>query len=432
MEQAESESCKEGYYALVATAFVKKFSSNYPQRFFKLSFFSELSEEEINVIIENNDDSKVVDLIKTLNLDQLLMIDFLENLNTGLFNIAVADCSTEGEKVEKLKIFFSSDRFKDSSFSYRNFQEDNSCYFGPNNRENKSFSIHSIGKVLTGALIIKMVQDGIIPEDDLTKPVELDEDVLSGLPEKLQEHLKQVTLHDLITHKGALGEFIFKYEKAAEEINQNCEIDQNDPKFLLEYIDHEGSDPTKIGEHKYSSTGFLFAALSAVHHYNKEKTPNERKNYSEILNEFVTDPAQMEISVKMPAGAMYAGSHKYAEHMSGNPDGGYWTTAEDLVKFGSCLCKQYKDSEFEKLLEEYGEEFYNKDTKIISHSGFIPGNAVYFSVNLKTEELIVGEGNSDVGIGSYCINLAESMKKAQTEISNPAAANKSKDEKNIM
>ena len=66
------------------------------------------------------------------------------------------------------------------------------------------------------------------------------------------------------------------------------------------------------------------------------------------------------------------------------PAGGYWTTIEDLVKFGQWLYEQCKDPAFHDLIERHVEEFYNKDKGQIAHPGSSPYSTAFFSVDLGT------------------------------------------------
>lgn len=54
--------------------------------------------------------------------------------------------------------------------------------------ENKSsYAMHSVGKVFTGMLVLRMIQEGVIAESALKEP--LDDDFIKTLPLSLQTHL---------------------------------------------------------------------------------------------------------------------------------------------------------------------------------------------------------------------------------------------------
>ncbi len=74
---------------------------------------------------------------------------------------------------------------------------------------NTPFSIHSIGKVLTGMLVFELIHKGVIPESALTDPLELDPRVLQELAKRapsVLSHLQEnkITLEQLLTHQGGL------------------------------------------------------------------------------------------------------------------------------------------------------------------------------------------------------------------------------------
>jgi hypothetical protein len=64
-------------------------------------------------------------------------------------------------------------------------------------------------------------------------------------------------------------------------------------------------------------------------------------------------------------------------HIAGGPAGGYWTTAEDLLKFGKWLGTKSKDEQFMRLANTYGGEFYNN--REFSHGGSIESASAHIS-----------------------------------------------------
>lgn len=73
---------------------------------------------------------------------------------------------------------------------------------------------------------------------------------------------------------------------------------------------------------------------------------------------------------------------KAASGWVGGPAGGYWTTTDDLVKFGRWLHEKCQDPTFRTLVERHGEEFY-RDGKI-SHPGNSPYASAFFFVDLES------------------------------------------------
>ena len=74
--------------------------------------------------------------------------------------------------------------------------------------------------------------------------------------------------------------------------------------------------------------------------------------------------------------------------MIGDPSGGYWLTVSDLAKFGNWLVVEAKNTQFKKLLENYGAEFYDRNRNIIAHSGSIPSASAYLICYLDTETTV--------------------------------------------
>lgn len=105
----------------------------------------------------------------------------------------------------------------------------------PDMPENKSsYAMHSVGKVFTGMLVMRMIQEGIITESALKKP--LDDDFIKTLPISIQNHLKenQITLHQLMTHQSGLGDYLPQYFK---DIEAGKEPKINKPEEFLQFED---------------------------------------------------------------------------------------------------------------------------------------------------------------------------------------------------
>lgn len=66
--------------------------------------------------------------------------------------------------------------------------------------------------------------------------------------------------------------------------------------------------------------------------------------------------------------------------MVGCPAGGYFSTTEDLCRFGSWISLECQDPEFMKLVERYGGEFYSSGT--IRHAGGSPSSSSFLSILL--------------------------------------------------
>ena len=330
--------------------------------------------------------------------------------------------------------------------------------------QSSSFAMHSVGKVFTGMLAMMMIRDGTISEDDLHKPIQLDQSVTKALPPAIREQLAKVTLHQVMTHKAGLSDYLGKYcqvisEEKIPEIKQPeyflrfCEdsyylkataeapdekqtrpygyflVKEKDDWNLLYINDRNEKIQIKIDEiagladslkalppkpaielssedlknihfmlnkhycdnqidqPRYSNAGILLAGLAIKHAYEKKHGPC---NYDDILQEHIIKDAGMKnFSSLRPNNAKFNKDDHDAPHIAGSPAGGYWTTAEDLAKFGQWIHKKCSsDPKLVELMENYGQEFYNKETRVVSHSGGISSSSAFLSVSLNTRQTL--------------------------------------------
>lgn len=262
----------------------------------------------------------------------------------------------------------------------------------------KPFSLHSIGKVLTGALVAEMVARGIIPEAELTATgLKLDEDVRDALPEKVRQRADKVTLHQTMTHYAGFHDYLEKYMDAIENgVDVGKIPSPTAPRDFLTYAynkvkDHEGGT-----KKSYSNMGILLVGLAAEHYYNRGRPEGDRKSYNEILQELVLKPAGMTgFSITPPDGALINSTSKVQPNMCGSPAGGYWATANDMQNFAQHLCDRMQDGRFRSAIENYGQEFYDKEKQVISHAGDIGAEgSAWFSVHIPSGTFCVMAGNS--------------------------------------
>lgn len=260
----------------------------------------------------------------------------------------------------------------------------------PIDHQETPFSIHSVGKVFTGMLLMVMIQKGIITEEMLDEPIQLEKHVVEKLREKgiSQEQLNKITLRQAMQHKSGLGDFLGNYQnviqKALDEGKAPPEIKK--PEDLLEYAD--GTIKTlKEGEELYSNLGSLLFGLSIQYHYNKKiKDQSMYTPYTQILRKHIVEPADLKsFSEIRPDNAHY--NEKDANtYLYGAPAGGYWLTAKDLDKFGQWICKQYKEEDpkaetsLHNLLEKHGREFYGDG--MVGHLGAVPTGSANLAVYL--------------------------------------------------
>jgi len=263
----------------------------------------------------------------------------------------------------------------------------------PENQSSYAFAIHSVGKVFTGVLALRMVQEGVISESSLKEP--LDEDFLKQLPTTLQSYLREnkTTLHQLMTHHSGLGDYLDNYMAAIRNAlnDEKKPLEINQPKDFLKYAEEKTYPP---GELHYSNIGSLLLGLAIKTAYEKKYG---QTGYDKILHRYIIEAAKIScFSSTIPEHAKYNKEDKISPHIVGGPAGGYWTTAEDLAKFGKwiyekCVADEKDSSKrpnLKKLMEDYGQEFYFPNRQQIDHGGTIPTASAHFTVSLSTGAVV--------------------------------------------
>lgn len=249
--------------------------------------------------------------------------------------------------------------------------------------KSSAFAMHSIGKVFTGMLVLIMVKKGIISEHDLNLiPVKLDASDTKALPFVVKERLKKVSLHQLMTHKLGLGDYLDGYFAA---ISEGKIPEMRRAEDFLQFAENKVSP---IGEDRYSNLGVLLVGLAIKHAYEKKHGPCE---YNDILQKYIINEVSiLSFTPWKPENAKYNLADLEAPHIAGSPAGGYWVTSEDLAKFGQWIYRQSKaDPELESLMKKYGQEFYYAKNRVIAHAGGIQSSTAWLSVSLKTGAIVV-------------------------------------------
>lgn len=263
-----------------------------------------------------------------------------------------------------------------------------------NSAENQSspiFAIHSVSKVFTGMLVLVMLnnKDKILTVDQLDKIIELDPADMKLLPTSVQKFIidNKVTLHELMTHKGGLGDYYEQYLVEIEAaIKSEKPLGLQNPEDFIRFADHSTHEK---GKWLYSNLGILLVGLAIKHAYAKKY--GVIRPYNEILEKYIIRPAGMqnffvtnpqfsksEANTNVKPGA----NDPLAPYIVGSPAGGYWTNAEDLARFGQWIYNQCQNKNFRTLLERFGEEFYHKESESVAHSGDIRSASSYLSVSL--------------------------------------------------
>lgn len=245
------------------------------------------------------------------------------------------------------------------------------------NIENDStpMSIHSVGKVATGLLVLRLLEGGIIKEEDLKKPIQLDEQVVRVLPEKVQQRLRETTFLDVMTHKSGIGDYLKGYQDAVQDA---IKLGKPIPEMAsaASFVKYADEDLQTVGEGHYSNLGILLVGLSAQHHLSQVR--GGFVSYDEALREFVLDPAKVGLfSSLKPEGAVFNSDDEVASHIRGSPAGGQWSTAADLLKLGKKVGEWSKEKRFGELLSDFGGEFWNNGE--LWHAGSIASASAHLT-----------------------------------------------------
>lgn len=258
---------------------------------------------------------------------------------------------------------------------------------------NTPLSIHSLGKVFTAMLLMKMIRDGIIIKKDvLEKPIQLDNDVLSQLSDDVRDRLQYATFKQIMTHHSGLGNYLTKQFIMIDKANTQSALIPlvHNSRELLKFSDKHVE---KLDNFHYSNLGFLLLGLSIENHYNNylKKEGKPSVTIDEIMQSFALDEVKMILfSPYIPSeGARFNSENPYLKYLYGSPAGGHWTTSADMQKFAFWIQNEcHKDPAFKELIKEHGEEFYDKESDAIIHSGDLPTDSSWFYCSLKNDTSI--------------------------------------------
>lgn len=262
---------------------------------------------------------------------------------------------------------------------------------------NTPLCIHSVGKVFTGILLMKMIREGIISEADLDKPIQLDENVLEQLSDDVRNRLQQATFRQIMTHHSGLGDYLTKQEMAIKQAQQQSISNStvNSTRDLLAYADDKVGE---LGAYQYSNLGILLVGLSIEHHYNQHQQKNAASSVSapstisidDLLTDFATKVVKMTCFASTPPTNARFHPDSKGPIFYGSPAGGYWTTANDMQKFAQWIQKTcHDDKTFERLIQTHCDEFYDKTNNFIAHSGDLPTDSAWFYCSLDKDQTSV-------------------------------------------
>lgn len=275
--------------------------------------------------------------------------------------------------------------------------------FGPN----PAFSIHSVAKLFTGVLLMKMINDDIISKDDLDKPIQLDKEILKPLSEAVKERLAHVTLKQIMLHTSGLGDYLDNPGGYSAKIEEHLSRNESLPSIQnsRDLLTYGSKKVGPLGQFNYSNLGMLLLGFAIEKKYQekqREKKETPLLTIDEIMSRFAKDVIKMQIfeskapingifnSTKMrnQQGALVTtDSESIKKHVFarfGTTAGSYWTTNKDLQKFAKWISDECKrDPNFKSLFENYGGEFYNPKTQALAHSGEVHGDTAHFYTSLR-------------------------------------------------
>jgi len=262
------------------------------------------------------------------------------------------------------------------------------------------FPIHSVGKILSGVLMVEMVTQGIITESDLTTPgiklqPEIEEKLTRENPAVI-ERLSQVSILQAMHHTAGLASL--NEESGSKDCIDNYTKHLREGKEVRrsmgDMVDFVGDKLTEIGPEKYSNDGLLLAGFALQNLYNLRTGQN--LSYEEILNKLVIDPSRTNISMTRPVDVHYKAED--VEHLSKypvTPAGGHFASSDDLLKLGEYLYQRCQDPKFMEGIKKYGAEFYDESRNTIYHGGYMEGttyeakgSATEFAVSLNDGKTI--------------------------------------------
>lgn len=338
-----------------------------------------LGEKAFDKALESNDFEAFISLFKGISTDELWNIRNNVNchplgyVKTTPYEITEKDLVNLKQYLDDIGfsgVVSLSDAKKTYSISSTNLES----------QKNVPFSIHSIAKVFTGTLALMTM-----PPEAFSHKLELDPSILTFLKkfkEPVFSHLDKPTLLQIMNHNGGFGDYLANYEKAIEDaLAKGVPLPVvSKPEDFLKYAE-TAIYPLDKGH--YSNLGILLVALAVQHQC--DDTP-----FDELLEKHILNPAKMSISKSKPLGGKFSPKDPCQGMVVGGPSGGYWTSADELLKLGMWLqdkCKSDKDGKKSDLLsklELYGGEFYSADDKEIRHNGCSGSGSSYLSSFLES------------------------------------------------
>lgn len=289
-------------------------------------------------------------------------------------------------------------------------------------------STQSVTKIFTGVLALRLVECGIISENEFTRlPLQISDATRQTLEalgkSKILEQLEKVSLHQALTHHAGLGvgegisegDYYGAYLAAVESARATGTTfpQISSVNSFLQFIPNQTAVYGAVDDRNsfvYSNSGIILAALSLEHLYNKFAAEHPDRNlppldFNGLLKQYVTGPtaAEMKCFEASPENlpTKFNPDDQLSAHMVGTPGGGYHSTVEDLQKFAEWLSVKCHEERFQKLIVDFGQEFCpNPESHRIEHTGDGPFNSMFFSLNWENGNVAIVANNRGANIAS--------------------------------
>jgi CubicO group peptidase (beta-lactamase class C family) len=274
--------------------------------------------------------------------------------------------------------------------------------FNAPNKIDTKFNLGSMNKMFTGVAIAQLVEKGKISYDDpLSK-------FIPDFPNA--EAAKKIQIKHLLTHTAGLGGYFSeRFQRLARD-----QIRTVDDMMKLAREDEKDIAFEPGSRWRYSNTGMMVLG--------KVIEIASGQNYFDYLRENIYKPAEMtntdcyeldKININLAVGydkqftdnGTAWSNNVFAHVMRGGPQGGGYSTAEDLLKFDHALRtgKLISAASFKLVATpkpelnspEYGYGFfYDQNRNVTGHSGGFPG----ISSNL---DMFLGNGWTAIVMSNY-------------------------------
>ena len=370
-------------------------------------------ETEFTSLLIDKDKQQFIKLFQHISDRDILQIDKGEGFGISLQNLQRVDITKSLSRDDKIDIHRYLSVKKIKATAVISAQGELSKFSTDDYKPDTIFSIHSVGKIFTGIIILDLIDRGILSEKALHEPIEISESAKLKLAKVAPLVLgrlnsKTLTLHDVMVHKGGFGDFVGNYVDVIKNaLNKNSDKPDipniNGIEDFLQYADNQVAEDEKTQE--YSNLAFLLVGLAAEHavYQKQQQVELPPLDFNGLLRAIIQVPSGMtHLTDEAPSGAKVNEREDLMEpneptpearYLVGNPSGGYWTSADDLRKFGEWLYgKCLTEPNFRRLVETYGQEFCSN--QLICHQGENPSASAMLSVSLRDGRVIAALSNS--------------------------------------